>query len=55
MTYDRFRNLIRFAKMCGINTAGELAAYKDKRNIRSNEELYLSLYYFAIMRRNVAK
>ena len=55
MAYYKVQNLIKFAKMVGIDTLGELAIYKRNKGIKNNEELYFSLYYLALMQRNIKR
>lgn len=44
MTLEKFYKMVVFAKHIGINTIGELAAYKERNKIKTNDELYDSLY-----------
>ena len=55
MTIEKIKNMIRFAEIIGIKTTGELLAYKRKKRLKTNEELYLSLYAMALMCRNETK
>ena len=44
MTRRKFNYLLELASAVGISTLGELAAYRAKKGIRSNSELFISLY-----------
>lgn len=43
MTYNKFKELLECALKCGINTAGELIAFKAAIGIKTNDELLYSL------------
>lgn len=55
MTIEKIKNMFRFAEIIGIKTTRELLAYKRKKRLKTNEELYLSLYAMALMCRNETK
>lgn len=44
MTLRKLSYLLELAKEVGINTLGDLAEYKAKKGIRSNNELFTALY-----------
>lgn len=44
MTRRKFNYLLELASAVGINTLGDLAAYRAKKGIRSNSELFIALY-----------
>ncbi len=44
MTIQQLKYLIELAKVNGLNTLGDLAIYKRENCIKSNNELFRSLY-----------
>lgn len=44
MTAYKFKYLLKLAEAVGITTIGELAAYKAKKKVRTNNELFVALY-----------
>lgn len=44
MTLRKFVYLLQLAEEVGIKTFGELAAYKAKKQLRTNSELFVALY-----------
>lgn len=50
MTYDKLKNLVRFANIIGIKTTGDLMKFKAKAKATTNDELYLSLYNAALFK-----
>lgn len=45
MTKNKFFEMIAFANKIGINTVGELAEYKKRNNLKTNDELFNSLCF----------
>lgn len=44
MTLRKFNYLLELTRSIGIKTLGDLAEYRKKKGIRSNNELFIALY-----------
>lgn len=44
MTKYKFEYLMKLAAAAGINTLGELAAFKTEKRARTNSDLFVELY-----------
>lgn len=51
MTFERIKNMIHFANIIGLKTTGDLMQFKTTRNIKTNEELYMTLYAVALLKK----
>lgn len=45
MTIKKFRELVTMAKRLEIYTFGQLEEYKRRKNIKTNNDLYSSLFF----------
>ena len=53
MTIQQLKHLIQLAKINGLQTLGDLAAYKRENCIKSNGELFRSLYNASYRNQNI--
>lgn len=49
MTYNKFIELANYAKTVGITTIGELAAFKARYGIQTNDELLEALKFKTLL------
>lgn len=53
MTIQQLKHLIKLAKINGLQTLGDLASYKRENCIKSNGELFRSLYNASCRTQNI--